>query len=972
MELCSTTMPQLCCLIVLTLWFLQTADSLVVPARVEGLKQEQVTLTCSYVESGSTPPTISWAKNEAGGRTSIVASSVSGFSHISETFAGRASLSGANLTISLLKLSDAGSYTCNVIAVGSPQESGTTVLSVTATPDVSAFSIKAPIVESNRRYGAAICTAVGGQPRAVITWTDSLGKVQASRVTFREADDGSVNVESVLLLHVGLLGRSGNITDPVSMKDRIQDFTCRVRHSNLDPTEDRRVKVELMFPPVAHIALLGNQLTCNVEGNPRPNLKWFLPNGEVLRNSPSVYVTPTSSGNGRYVCMATSNLGPAATAFLDVNKAEDLPVLFRTLVQMNTSLPITASGFEIECSADLVSTGSNLRVGYDVRFEWSKDGIKIRDSLSEYLITGRDKRLPSGAVRLTSSLRFVNVRRGRDDADFRCRLVNTTRITGFVSALERSVNIVVDYPPESRNLHISSEPSHGVVKEGEDLQLHCSTSSNPISHYDWYFQGTKIGTGSSFRIQNLQRHQAGTYQCVAYNYVPGSANGDVAVMVEYPPSNVIVTQNENELSCVAGSGSIPEPMYKWILPNGTETAGNKSVLFLSPSSAGQYTCSVSNIHGRENATFIYTTELIGSLSVAEFVTTLVLCIVFAVILACIIGWFTYKRCPFRNTHEAVSDEKATVRNLRFTECKSPLPLDEEHGTNIPPKHPIITRTRIDQSTPAGSNGDRYRCYMAVDGSSIEIVENESLPSPQLNYKQIREERVECDKSAQYAKIHKRESQDLDTPSENLSQATREATIPSPVRLAKLRRETGRIVHEPANVIPMQYFHQATLPRTARLPPKVPMHYPPPLGVMVTGYEPVLYDETWRPGIPHYVTCSASHIGPYASLKVNSRHCADRGSEETTIHSDTSTTTSDDYLHGVKRNLPRSMSLSASDSSSATTSDSSHSASTPQSDNPSKTNLQCKKVMEPTSFDSGNDSVKSTTGTTKRHQSLTLV
>nr|XP_002126696.1 hemicentin-1 isoform X2 [Ciona intestinalis] len=972
MELYSNTMPQLCCLIVLILWLLQTVDSLVVPARVEGLKQEQVTLTCSYVESGSTPPTISWAKNEADGRTSIVASSVSGFSHISETFAGRASLSGANLTISLLKLSDAGSYTCNVIAVGSPQESGTTVLSVTATPDISAFSIKAPIVESNQRYGAAICTAVGGQPRAVITWTDSSGKVQPSRVTFREADDGSVNVESVLLLHVGLLGRAGNITDPVTLTDRIQEFTCRVKHSNLDPTEDRRVNVELMFPPVAHISLLGNQLTCNVEGNPQPTLKWFLPTGEVLRNSPTVYVTPTSSGNGRYVCTATSNLGPTATAFLDVNKAEDLPVLFRTLVQLNTSLPVTASGFEIECSADLVSTGSNLRVGYDVRFEWSKDGIKIRDSLSEYSIIAREKRLPSGAVRLTSSLRFVNVRRGRDDADFRCRLVNTTRITGFVSALERTVKIVVDYPPESRNLRISSEPSHGVVKEGGDLQLHCSTSSNPISQYDWYFQGTKIGTGSSFRIQNLQRHQAGTYQCVAYNYVPGSANGDVAVMVEYPPSNVIVTQNENELTCVAESGSIPEPMYKWILPNGTETAGNKSRLFVTPSSAGQYTCSVSNIHGRENVTFIYTTELIGSLSVAEFVTTLVLCIVFAVILACIIGWFTYKRCPFRKPHEAVSDEKATVRNLRFTECKSPLPPDEEHGTNIVPKLPAITRTRIDQSTPAGSNGDRYRCYMAVDGSSIEIVENESLPSPQLNYKQIREERAECEKSTQYAKIQKRESQDLDTPSENLSQATREATIPSPVRLAKLRRDTGRIVHEPANVIPMQYFHQATLPRTARLPPKVPLHYPPPLGVMVTGYEPVLYDETWRPGIPHYVTCSASHIGPYASLNVNSRHRADRGSEETTIHSDTSTTTSDDYLHGVKRNLPRSMSLSASDSSSATTSDSSHSASTQQSDNPSKTNLQCKKVMEPTSFDSGNDSVKSTTGTTKRHQSLTLV
>ena len=46
--------------------------------------------------------------------------------------------------------------------------------------------------------------------------------------------------------------------------------------------------------------------------------------------------------------------------------------------------------------------------------------------------------------RLLSTLRFIDVVRGRDDAEFQCRLVNRTQVTGFVSAVERSVLVSVD------------------------------------------------------------------------------------------------------------------------------------------------------------------------------------------------------------------------------------------------------------------------------------------------------------------------------------------------------------------------------------------------------------------------------------------------------------------------------------------------------------------------------------------------
>lgn len=76
--------------------------------------------------------------------------------------------------------------------------------------------------------------------------------------------------------------------------------------------------------PVTHISLLGNRMTCHVEGNPRPSLSWVLPNGNILANMSSVYLGRAERGNGRYSCRGSSPIKPDSIDTLDVQRAEDL------------------------------------------------------------------------------------------------------------------------------------------------------------------------------------------------------------------------------------------------------------------------------------------------------------------------------------------------------------------------------------------------------------------------------------------------------------------------------------------------------------------------------------------------------------------------------------------------------------------------------------------------------------------------
>ena len=101
-----------------------------------------------------------------------------------------------------------------------------------------------------------------------------------------------------------------------------------------------------------------------------------------------------------------------------------------------------------------------------------------------------------------------------------------------------------------------------------DLSVHENGVLYMLSDLLEYLLGKKVHSGDTFKINNIRRFDAEDYRCVAYNYVPGSANDDVTVTVLFPPSDVVIQElHGGMLSCRAKSGSFPHPVYSWIYPN---------------------------------------------------------------------------------------------------------------------------------------------------------------------------------------------------------------------------------------------------------------------------------------------------------------------------------------------------------------------------------------------------------------------
>lgn len=64
-----------------------------------------------------------------------------------------------------------------------------------------------------------------------------------------------------------------------------------------------------------------------------------------------------------------------------------------------------------------------------------------------------------------------------------------------------------------------TEPS--LVHEGDNLTLSCDASSNPPSHYKWFFNGSVVANTSEYFISHLSINMTGEYICSAYNNITG-------------------------------------------------------------------------------------------------------------------------------------------------------------------------------------------------------------------------------------------------------------------------------------------------------------------------------------------------------------------------------------------------------------------------------------------------------------------
>ncbi|XP_064642712.1 titin-like isoform X1 [Lineus longissimus] len=113
---------------------------------------------------------------------------------------------------------------------------------------------------------------------------------------------------------------------------------------------------------------------------------------------------------------------------------------------------------------------------------------------------------------------------------------------------------------------ITGFPS-GPVIAGTQLNLKC-VASPPGDTYDWYKDGTKVTTSSSYDFQ-VTKECGGVYKCVARNTVGSAPSSDKTLVVYYKPDSVVVSSGKtsshvgekDKFSCTVSGGN-PIPTVK--------------------------------------------------------------------------------------------------------------------------------------------------------------------------------------------------------------------------------------------------------------------------------------------------------------------------------------------------------------------------------------------------------------------------
>ncbi|XP_041759064.2 poliovirus receptor-like isoform X1 [Coregonus clupeaformis] len=255
-----------------------------VVAEVEAYPTESVDLRCQFVDEGNTKLTqVSWIWEPREGQRDNIAvfHPIYGESFPESPFNGRVSfiqgtLTNPSITITSLKMADAGRFTCEYATYPSGNEQGTTNLVILAKPKNSASPVVVQASTSGKPVVVAQCEAADGKPAATIKWMGEVGGTE--NTTSKKVQDGTVTVRSEYLL----------VPTP---EDNGKEVTCMISQRTQDKPQTFPMKLSVEYPPTVSIVGYDNNwyigrtdavLTCQATGNPVPTtVTWTAMSGRM-------------------------------------------------------------------------------------------------------------------------------------------------------------------------------------------------------------------------------------------------------------------------------------------------------------------------------------------------------------------------------------------------------------------------------------------------------------------------------------------------------------------------------------------------------------------------------------------------------------------------------------------------------------------------------------------------------------------
>ncbi|KAK2844405.1 hypothetical protein Q5P01_011064 [Channa striata] len=179
-------------------------------------------------------------------------------------------------------------------------------------------------------------------------------------------------------------------------------------------------------------------------------------------------------------------------------------------------------------------------------FTWSHSGEKHLQS----------QQLSDGQWKATSTLTF-QAAKADHDKPLRCT------VSKGGQRWEKDSNVFkVKYAPVNVKVDYKSR-----VKEGEAVQLRCSSEAYPASSYQWHNDtGAQLHQGQSFTLPNVSRH-TGSLSCTAINAVGQAKSSPVQFNVLFAPE-IKTTSCSSEgdmVKCVCIVESRPSSSVRFVL-----------------------------------------------------------------------------------------------------------------------------------------------------------------------------------------------------------------------------------------------------------------------------------------------------------------------------------------------------------------------------------------------------------------------
>uniref|UniRef100_A0A8C5X6K5 Hemicentin-1 n=1 Tax=Malurus cyaneus samueli TaxID=2593467 RepID=A0A8C5X6K5_9PASS len=366
----------------------------------------------------------------------------------------------------------------------------------------------------------------------------------------------------------------------------------------------------------------GVTLTCEVTGNPTPQITW-LKDGQalakagdprVVSSGQSLHISEAQLGDtGRYTCVASNTAG-------DRSRTYSLNVLVApSIVGADTQ------GNAEDVTVILNSPTSLVCEVYaypPATITWLKDGSPLESSRNIRI-------LPGGRT-----LQILNAQ--RDSAGrYTCTASNEA------GQMLRHYHLNVHIPPTIAKGDMEGKglsPREVKIKVNHSLSLQCEAHAVPAAAISWYKDGQPLqadghvliqGSGHTLHIQQAQVSDTGRYTCLASN-IAGEDELEFDVNIQVPPSfqkpyreweagNTVDAGGGGErkdvivnspLSLYCETNAVPPPVLTWF-KDGHSLSSSDRVLILPGGrvlqiarvrvgDAGRYVCVAVNEAGQDS------------------------------------------------------------------------------------------------------------------------------------------------------------------------------------------------------------------------------------------------------------------------------------------------------------------------------------------------------------------------------------